>query len=167
MTSPSDPGWFGRSLRTFHERHERLQRFVHEGMRVPLPRWGRFLMGCVYFTIPVVGGMSVMNWSIGKAHAAIGESGERLPQKYAHRQGLVGDAIVTPDGETKKVGAGGWGGGVHLAVSDEETQRRNRQALNHFFASQKKQQRRQKQHPEDEGDASSEVEASSTPSNAL
>ena len=41
-------------------------------------------------------------------------------------------------GETKKVGAGGWGGGVNLATSDEEIQKRNRKMLKKFLKQQRK-----------------------------
>ena len=141
-----------RALRNFHERHERVKKFVHEGMRVPLPRWGRFLMGCVYFTIPVVGGLSIMNWSIGKAHESIGEDGERLPVKTLHG---LGDTVVGDDGTRQRVGAGGWGGGVHLAVSDEENQRSNREALNKFFKQQQRRRKAQEKQNEEEKDQAS------------
>ena len=130
--------WFIRSIRTFHERHEGLKNAVHNGMRYPLPKWGRIAMGAVYFTIPVVGGYQIMQWAIRKSHDEIGEHGERLPVK--EMQGL-GDKrrIISPtaaatsstnDGgereiKLQRVGAGGWGGGVHLTVSDAETQKRN------------------------------------------
>jgi hypothetical protein len=81
-------------------------------------------MGGVYFTIPVVGGYQIMQWAIRKSHKEIGEHGERLPVKEL--QGL-GDKRLSPENrqELQRVGAGGWGGGVHLAVSDVETQKRN------------------------------------------
>lgn len=137
------------TLRRLNEKHENLKRFVHEGMRVPLPWWGRTLMGFVYFTIPVVGGLSIMNWSINKAHESIGEDGQFLPDKSIHGHG---DTVEGDDGERLKVGAGGWGGGVRLAVSDEETQKINREALDKFFAEQKKLRRRRarpQNHPEE------------------
>ena len=65
-----------RTLRTLHEKHENLKRIVHTGWRYPLPKWGQFAMGCVYFTIPVVGGWFVMQWAISKSVVEIGERGE-------------------------------------------------------------------------------------------
>ena len=35
-------------------------------------------MGCIYFSIPVVGGWHVMQWAIGKSHDSIGPKGEKL-----------------------------------------------------------------------------------------
>lgn len=116
-------------LQEIHVRHERLKRYVHDGFRYPLPTWGRYMMGFVYFTIPVVGGWHIMQWAISKAHVSIGEHGEKLEKKTITG---IGDQRGS-DG--KHIGAGGWGGGVHLAVSDEETQRRNRKKLNKFLKS--------------------------------
>ena len=48
--------------------------------------------------------------------------------------------IVTDErGERKEVvGAGGWGGGVHLATSDKETQDVNRVNLERFLRKQRR-----------------------------
>ena len=130
-----------RSIRTFNERHERIKNAVHNGMRYPLPKWGRVVMGAVYFTIPVVGGYQIMQWAIRKSHAEIGEHGERLPVKELQGLGdkrrIISSSSTTTSSsslhsgggrqetELQRVGAGGWGGGVHLTVSDVETQKRN------------------------------------------
>jgi hypothetical protein len=127
-------------LQEFRRKHERLKKAVHEGFRVPLPRWGRWIMGGVYFTLPIFGGYHVMQWAISKSHASIGARGELLPQNRKDVLRAVGSPSTDggevvgdrrPDGRT--VGAGGWGGGVRLAVSDEETQRRNREKLEKFL----------------------------------
>jgi len=60
----------------FHDRHERLKNYVHNGFRVPLPPWGRAVMGFVYFSLPVIGGYYVMQWAISKSHEEIGERGK-------------------------------------------------------------------------------------------
>ena len=139
-----------------HVRHERLKTAIHEGWRYPLPRWGRVVMGCIYFSLPVIGGWYVMQWAIGKSHASIGIDGEYLPVKTV--QGLGDKAVVRhrrrraaeeepeegPEVMTH-VGAGGWGGGVRLAVSDEETQKRNHKMLQRFLRQQKKRQQQQQQ----------------------
>lgn len=147
-------GWLQEGLRTFHRRHERVKTAVHTAWRYPLPPAGRAMMGFVYFTIPVIGGWYVMQWAISKSHESIGERGERLPVRTSNMQaGIGGDkrsrVIILPDGEEEvreqRVGAGGWGGGVHLAISDEETQRRNRKMLNKFL----KQQRRKHEKEEE------------------
>lgn len=114
------------TLESLHIRHERLKRFVHEGFRYPLPKWGRNVMAFVYFTIPVVGGWYVMQWAIGKSHSSIGVNGERLPVKTISG---IGDKRGS-DGQ--HVGAGGWGGGVRLVVSDTETQIKNKQKMDEF-----------------------------------
>jgi len=92
-------------------------------------------MGCFYFSVPVVAGSYIMQWAISKSHYSIGEHGERLPVKEV--QG-IGDVRVDEQGNRQRVGAGGWGAGVKLAVSDEETQRRNREQLNKFLKAQKR-----------------------------
>lgn len=127
---------FLNAIKSFHDRHERLKKVVHEGFRYPLPPWGRFLAGCFYFSLPIVGGYHVMQWAISKAHDSIGENGERLPVKEI--QGIGNKRVDRESGELKTVGAGGWGGGVRLATSDEETQRKNREKLHKFLKIQKK-----------------------------
>ncbi len=67
---------FLRGLKTLHEKHEKLKHTVHTAWRYPLPKWGQYAMGCVYFTIPVVGGWYVMQWAISKSVEEIGERGE-------------------------------------------------------------------------------------------
>jgi len=101
-------------------------------------------MGVFYFSIPVVGGWYVMQWAISKSHASIGERGERLPVQTV--QGIGNQRVIQQqhgeDGEIveqqQTVGAGGWGGGVNLAVSDEETQKRNRKMLHKFLRQQRR-----------------------------
>jgi hypothetical protein len=143
--------WVRDSIRVLNERHERLKNFIHNGFRYPLPRHGQILMGMVYFSIPVIGGWYIMQWAISKSHHSIGLNGENLPNKSGI-QGL-GDqrAVVVKDSEHReeiqyhKVGAGGWGGGVHLAMSDEETQQRNHQMLRKFLKLQRKRNESQTQ----------------------
>jgi len=95
-------------------------------------------MGCIYFSVPVVGGYFVMQWAIAKSHDSIGPNGERLPVKQI--QG-IGDKRVGSDGKVlSTVGAGGWGGGVRLSVSDEEVQRKNKRKLERFLKQQKRKQ---------------------------
>mmetsp|Transcript_9216 Transcript_9216/g.11620 ORF Transcript_9216/g.11620 Transcript_9216/m.11620 type:complete len:145 (+) Transcript_9216:68-502(+) len=113
------------AARGFNERHERLKNYVHTAWRVPLPRWGQVLMGCFYFSVPVVGGWHVMQWAISKAHDSIGEKGEKL--KIKDVQG-IGDSKKM-DGEMKRIGAGGVGMGVRLAVSDQDDQDRSKKML--------------------------------------
>ena len=144
MTSglPKRSHWLWDGLCTLHQRHERIKTAVHTAWRFPLPPAGRAVMGLVYFTIPVVGGWYVMQWAISKSHDSIGERGELLPIKTV--QGIGDKRVVEgrngEESTEKRVGAGGWGGGVHLAVSDEETQRRNRRMLNKFLKQQRRKQ---------------------------
>jgi hypothetical protein len=55
-------------------------------------------------------------------------------------QGLGDKKLIKDEsGErTERVGAGGWGGGVHLANSDKETQDVNRVNLERFFRKQRR-----------------------------
>lgn len=127
-------------MQEFHRRHERLKKFVHEGMRYPLPPAGRAFMGFVYFSIPVIGGCAIMSWATDKSKESIGEHGERLPVQSVQNGG---NKRVLGDGEVQKVGAGGWGGGVHLAVSDEETQKKTQRQIRKFLRMQKKKMQEQ------------------------
>jgi hypothetical protein len=152
--SRAPPSSIYRLLHEFSIRHERLKHAIHNGFRYPLPRWGRFVMGCIYFSIPVVSGWYVMQWAIHQSHKSIGEHGELLPQKEL--QGL-GDRTVDARGNELKVGGPeGWGGGVRLAVSDETTQQRNREMLNSFFRKQQKKLAAERRKKRDEEGAEGE-----------
>lgn len=100
-----------------------------------MPYWGRVMMGCIYFSIPVVGGWSVMQWAIGRAHDSIGEKGEKL--KIKEVQG-IGDQ-TTIDGESRRIGAGGMGMGVKLSVSDEIDQEKSKKMLAKLLKNARKQ----------------------------
>lgn len=145
MNNQNSENFFFSSLRALHHRHERLKKYVHEGFRYPLPKWGRAVMGFVYFTIPIVGGWHLMQWAISKSEARIGKHGEYLPVKEI--QGFGNKRIVVDHDQNKEivrlqtVGAGGWGGGVRLVVSDAETQKKNTESLMKYL---KKQQKRLK-----------------------
>ena len=66
-----------------------------------------------------------MQWAISKSHDEIGERGEKLQHKQL--QGYGNKTVI--DGRNEKVGAGGRFGGVHLAVSDGNTQQNNKMML--------------------------------------
>lgn len=82
-----------------------------------------------------------MQWAISKSHVAIGERGELLEKKQIEG---IGDVRILEDGTQEKVGAGGVGGGVRLAVSDEKTQQQNRQMLEAFFRKQRRKEAHRK-----------------------
>jgi hypothetical protein len=132
------------AARKFNERHERLKKYVHTAWRMPLPKWGQFAMGCFYFSVPVVGGWYVMQWAIGKAHKSIGPKGEYLQVKEV--QGIGQTAIV--NGETKRIGAGGLGMGVKLAVSDKDDQERSKRMLAKMLKENRKRNQKVKEHTE-------------------
>eukprot|EP00543_Licmophora_paradoxa_P009176 CAMPEP_0202467022 /NCGR_PEP_ID=MMETSP1360-20130828/70662_1 /ASSEMBLY_ACC=CAM_ASM_000848 /TAXON_ID=515479 /ORGANISM="Licmophora paradoxa, Strain CCMP2313" /LENGTH=67 /DNA_ID=CAMNT_0049091367 /DNA_START=1 /DNA_END=200 /DNA_ORIENTATION=+ len=67
-----------------------------------------------------------MQWAISRAHDSIGEKGEKLAVQQIEG---IGDKRIKENGEVEKVGAGGIGMGVRLAVSDEKTQQQNKQML--------------------------------------
>lgn len=131
--------------RRISDRHERIKEYIHNGFRFPLPKYGQYMMGFVYFSIPVISGWYIMQWAISKSHQSIGLYGENLPTKSVQgfgdqrpvvRTTTAGSTKTTTENgseekvvEYQKVGAGGWGGGVHLVVSDEEEQKRNRKKL--------------------------------------
>lgn len=132
------------AARKFNERHERLKKYVHTAWRMPLPKWGQFAMGCFYFSVPVIGGWYVMQWAIGKAHKSIGPKGEYLQVKEV--QGIGQTAIV--NGETKRIGAGGLGMGVKLAISDKDDQERSKRMLAKMLKENKKRNQKVKEHTE-------------------
>ena len=114
-------------LARLHQGHERLKKTVHEGMRVPLPKWGQRVMGFVYFCTPIIGGYYVMQWAIGRAHQSIGPNGEYLPNKQEPVGSSTTSTAATPSY------------GVPLASSDEETQRRNKEKLQRYLRQKLKQ----------------------------
>ena len=50
--------WFWQA----HAAQERLKHKIHN-TRIPLSRNGRIVAGCVYFSVPIVGGYYVMQWA--------------------------------------------------------------------------------------------------------
>jgi len=87
-----------------------------------------------------------MQWAIGEAHKSIGPKGEYLEVKEV--QGIGQTAIV--DGEVKKIGAGGVGMGVKLALSDKDDQERSKKML----AKMLKENRRRKKKRDEEASTS-------------
>mmetsp|Transcript_37495 Transcript_37495/g.90443 ORF Transcript_37495/g.90443 Transcript_37495/m.90443 type:complete len:144 (-) Transcript_37495:121-552(-) len=130
-----------RALQTFHEKHEKIKHTVHNTWRYPLPKWGRYAMGCIYFTVPVVGGWYVMQWAISKSVDEIGERGEKLQQKEL--RGFGNKTVI--EGKEETIGAGGKLGGVHLAVSDSSTQEKNKAMLESMFKQERKRRNKEKQ----------------------
>lgn len=88
-----------------------------------------------------------MQWAISKSHASIGEKGEFLEKKDIEG---IGNYRVKEDGTKEQVGAGGVGGGVRLAVSDNKTQEQNRQMLEAFFRQQRRKERKKQQQQQQE-----------------
>ena len=129
------------AARSFNERHERVKKYVHTAWKVPLPKWGQFAMGCFYFSIPVVGGWHVMQWAIGESHKSIGPKGELLEIKEVH--GIGQTAII--DGEKKRIGAGGVGLGVKLAISDKDDQERSKKMLGKILKENRRRKRREQE----------------------
>ena len=143
---------FSDALRSFHERHEKIKHTVHTAWRVPLPKYGQIIMGCVYFTIPVVGGWYVMQWAISKSVDSIGPRGEKL--RIKELEGLGDKTII--NGHEVKVGAGGHLGGVHLAVSDATNQENNRKMLEAMFRKERRKRGRRQDESSDDGEAKEE-----------
>ncbi len=58
-------------------RHEALKKRIH-AFRLPInSRAGRFAMGCIYFTTPLVVGYQIMRWSEGIRDGNLGGDGRR------------------------------------------------------------------------------------------
>lgn len=61
--------WILTKIHDFNSAHNRLKHHVHTAWRYPLPPWGRAIMGCVYFSIPVVAGYFVSSWVVSESEA--------------------------------------------------------------------------------------------------
>lgn len=143
---------------------------------------GKVAMSCVYFSVPVVIGYYVSTAAVAISESTVeqrlrgaggdavgGGRGSTSPASPAassepHRHAappLGGDRILVRDEGSgteriERVGAGGWGGGVHLVTSDRETQETNRLNLERFLKKQRKLKERRdrlqqlQQHPSDQ-----------------
>lgn len=80
-----------------------------------------------------------MEWAKSKSVDEIGARGEKLREKKL--QGYGNKTVI--DGKMESIGAGGWGGGVHLAMSDEDTREKNRVMLEAMFKRERKRRRRE------------------------
>jgi hypothetical protein len=132
--------WFFQGLHEINQRHERLKNFVHNGMRYPLPPWGQKVMGCAYFTIPIIGGYYIMQWAISKAPKEL-----QMDQHGIQKGEVYGNTRIVQGGQEQRVGAGGWGGGVKLAVNDAETQERSSKSLKRYMRQLKRERQKQQQ----------------------
>jgi hypothetical protein len=52
------------------ERHEQLKKKIH-AFRIPLSPTGQKIMACVYFSIPVICGLFIMDYAIGKSRPTV------------------------------------------------------------------------------------------------
>ena len=133
-----------RKLHEFNQAHNRLKHTVHTAWRYPLPPWGRAVMGFVYFSIPVVWAytyvtpkIAIAEENMKKRQANVGDGGGQV-ERF---QGF-GNKIMVQDksgsSHVEKIGAGGWGGGVRLANSDERTHEINKINLERFMKKQRR-----------------------------
>ena len=100
-------------------------------------------MSCFYFSIPVVFGYVVVTKIIDGAEST---ARERLG---VDKKRTIGGATEGRPPIASRVGAGGWGGGVHLATSDEQTQDVNRINLERFLKKQRKLREKQEREAAD------------------
>lgn len=92
-------------------------------MLSPKTRVGKVVMGSFYFSLPVIFGYILVNKVVEGSESTVRER--------------IGDGSLR-DTESPKIGAGGWGGGVHLVASDRATQEKNRINLERFLKKQRK-----------------------------
>ena len=64
-------------FRNVSERHENFKKKVH-GFRIPLSKNGQRFMTLVYITVPIVGGLFVMQWAENIAKENLGADGKKL-----------------------------------------------------------------------------------------
>ena len=120
--------------------HERLKNSVHtywqqSTILSPRTRFGKVIMGSLYFSIPVVLGYFVVTKVVDIAESTVQE---RLGGGRSSSSGTGGSDSGENDYEYEKIGAGGWGGGVNLATSDKETKDVKRINLERFLRKQRK-----------------------------
>ena len=89
----------------------------------PRGRFGKFMMSCFYFSLPVVAAYFGVNKLADASESAAQE-------RFGDQKTIAKDEV--------KIGAGGWGGGVNLATSDRQTQEFNRINLERFLKKQRK-----------------------------
>lgn len=82
-----------------------------------------------------------MQWAISKSVDSIGERGEKLQQKSL--EGFGNKTVI--EGREQKIGAGGKFGGVHLAMSTQDTQEKNKAMLEAMFKRERKRRNKQSQ----------------------
>eukprot|EP00934_Nitzschia_sp_Nitz4_P001135 Nitzschia sp. Nitz4//scaffold14_size191712//94631//95325//NITZ4_001722-RA/size191712-snap-gene-0.153-mRNA-1//-1//CDS//3329536924//1135//frame0 len=165
--SSGNGNWIFQKFQDLNDAHTRFVHKVHTAWRYPLPPWGRAVMGFVYFSIPVIVGYNISTYAVSISEATVQERFSQIDTNHSV-QGLGDKRIVhqesgedggEPNVVTQQVGAGGWGGGVHLVTSDQETQEINRVNLERFL----KKQRRLKEKREaaaQEGEATTSANSS-------
>ena len=113
----------------------------------PRGKFGKVVMSCVYFSLPVVAGYFVVTAVVDQSESTV-----------LDRFGAIGNNTnhePSSESSTEKIGAGGWGGGVNLATSDKQTHDVNKINLERFM----KKQRRLKQKREREAAAAADTAA--------
>ena len=128
-SSARSSNWLADQISNFHNGHERVKNAVHSYWRQntilsPKGRFGKVAMSCFYFSLPVVFGYVVVNKVVEGSESTVRER--------------IGDGSFRDTTDSPKIGAGGWGGGVHLVASDRDTQERNRINLERFLKKQRK-----------------------------
>lgn len=106
---------------------------------------------------PAAGGWYVMQWAISKSVDEIGERGEKLRIKSL--EGYGDETVI--DGRRERIGAGGKYGGVHLAVSDANTQTNNMAMLEAMFRKERRKRGRRRGKGEEEEEKEKEGESRS------
>jgi hypothetical protein len=92
-------------LRKMSAGHTALKERIH-AYRIPLPPAGQKLMGFVYFSIPVIGGYSIMQWAVAQSAVNLGAQGEMLntsPEADQRRQ--ESQRVLTDILDNKKHGS--------------------------------------------------------------
>ena len=101
-----------------------------------------------------------MEWAKSKSDDEIGARGEKLREKKL--QGFGNKTVI--DGKVESIGAGGWGGGVHLAISDEDTREKNRAMLEAMFKRERKRRKKEEEEKKKEQKQQSNLDEEKTSS---
>ena len=72
--------WLLTKFHEFNQAHNRLKHTVHTAWKYPLPPWGRAVMACFYFSIPVVVGYTYISPKVSTTE-------ETMKQRLANGDG--------------------------------------------------------------------------------
>jgi hypothetical protein len=80
------------ALRQLLESHEALKKRIH-AFRIPLSPRGQMMAKCVYFVVPLVGGLQIMNWAIQQSEKHW-EGVEKVEDEVTRQQNKALEEVI-------------------------------------------------------------------------